>query len=883
MLARVLLRLIGLRYRLEVSGLEQITTPRSVLILPNHPAEVDPFIVTTLLWELLHPRPVVLESMYKLSFLHPVMKRIRAIPMADMEFDSGPYKRRRIERSLSQIIQSLEYGDNILLYPSGRLSVSGPERIGGASGVHAILRGYPNANVAVVKIRGLCGSIFSKATTGGVTPDVGKTCLRGLRILAQNLLLFTPRRPVTIEIAFNPPGLPRDGDPLAINRYLEAIYNAPSPETPTLISHSCLFRSVPEIPERAAVDSTVDAVPVEIRDKVLHQVAQQAQVPAQTLSDATKLGDDLGIDSLTMAELLVWLDREFEIHDVELSELITVGSLMRAAAGQLSPATPRAEFVAPHIWSQSNDSRPEPELRSATTIAEAFLIACSRFGKQPALADQRSGVVSWKDAKLKVVTLARYISALPGTHVGVLLPASVVSSLVTMAAILSGKVPVFLNWTAGKRSLLHACETTGLKAILTAESFLDLVPTDLEFLENRFVLLEEIVQQLTLKEKLAGKRLANESTSQILEAFGQDGLNPDVPAVVLFTSGSEALPKGVPLTHKNIMTNVRGVLEAFNISRDDVLLGFLPPFHSFGLTICTLLPLMTGLKVAYHPNPNESRKIAKGITTWGATIAAGTPTFLRAILKSGPVEQCKTLRALISGAERAPDDLFELARSINPQTQVLEGYGITECSPVVSVGRPQEARLGVGRPITGVALAIVHPESLEAVPEGQQGLILIKGPSVFPGYLDPKLNPFIEYRKELWYNSGDLGILKDGSLIITGRLKRFIKIAGEMVSLGAVEEALEKRVPSPDGAPSVAILTQGAEGDGRPKLVAFVAGSLSIESSNAYLKEAGFPPLVHISEVRQIAALPVLGSGKTDYQTLNLETAVKADENGADG
>lgn len=871
MLARFLQGLLGLRYRITVTGLEQISKTNGVLILPNHPAEVDPVIVTTLLWDLLHPRPVVLESVYRLPILHRVLRRIRAIPMADMEFDSGPYKRRRIERTLAQIVQSLEYGDNILMYPSGRLSVSGPERIGGASGAYSVLRGYPQAQIAVVKIRGLCGSIFSKATTGGATPDIGKACLRGLRILAQNLLLFTPRRPVSIEISFNPPNFPRDGDPLAINRYLEGFYNSPEPESPSLISHSFLFRSIPALPERKVHNDTIDAVPTDIREKVTARVAQLAQVPKSSITPETRLGDDLGIDSLTVAELLIWLDREFEVHDVELSELFTVGSLMRAATGQLSTTTPRAEFVAPAVWNARKDLRPQPELRSATTIAEAFLIACARFGKHPALGDPRAGVVTWDTAKLKVVTLARYMSRLDGTHVGILLPASATSSLVTMAAILSGKTPVFLNWTAGKRSLLHACDATRLGAIFTAESFLDIVPTELDFLEERFILLEQVAEELTLRDKIAGKRLAQESTEQILEAFGQSGLNPDTAAVVLFTSGSEALPKGVPLTHRNIMSNVQGVLEAFSIAPEDVLLGFLPPFHSFGLTICTLLPLMTGLKVAYHPNPNESRKIAKAIATWGASIAAGTPTFLRSILKAGTTEQLVTLRALVSGAERAPDDLFTLAASMNPRMQILEGYGITECSPVVSVGRPHEPKVGVGRPITGVDIAIVHPESLQAVPDGQQGLVLIKGPSVFTGYLDPALNPFVEYRRERWYNSGDLGILQNGSLMITGRLKRFIKIAGEMVSLAAVEETLQKRVSSPDGAPSVAVLTQGSEGDGRPRLVAFVAGSLSIESSNAYLKEAGFPPLVHISEVRQLAALPVLGSGKTDYQMLKGE------------
>lgn len=868
MLAQILKSLIRLRYQVTVTGLETISKTRGVLILPNHPAEIDPVIISIMLWDLLHPRPVVLESMYKLPLLHPILKRMRAIPMADMEFDSGPYKRRRIELSLAQIIQSLKYGDNILFYPSGRLSVTGEERLGGNSGAHSILRGYPNTQVAIVKIRGLCGSMFSKVTTGGATPDVMTTCLRGLRILIQNLVFFSPRRAISIDITFNPPDLPRDGDPLVMNRYLEDYYNSPCPEEPTLVSHSCFFHSVPQLPEQSSPNSSLDSIPTEIKEKVTTRVAQVAQVPASSLTPETRLGDDLGIDSLSVAELLVWLDREFEVHDVELFELLTIGSLMRAAAGHLGADSSKISFTAPTAWTKGEGSRPNPELPSAATIAESFLIACSRFDNHVAMGDPRSGVFTWNTAKLKVIILARYMARLPGTHVGILLPASTTGSLVTMAAILSGKVPVFLNWTAGKRSLLHACDSTNLHAIFTAESFLDIVPTDLEFLENRFILLEQVAQELTWRDKIAGKRLADQSTDQILRAFGQDAINPDTPAVILFTSGSEALPKGVPLTHRNIMSNVQGVLEAFKISREDILLGFLPPFHSFGLTICTLLPLMTGLKVAYHPNPNESRKIAKAVSTWGASIAAGTPTFLRSILKSGTVDQFGTLRTLISGAERAPEELFTLAASINPTIEVLEGYGITECSPVVSVTRPQEARIGVGRPISGVSIAIVHPEDITAVPDGQQGLLLIKGPSVFNGYLDPNLNPFIEYKGELWYNSGDLGIVNNGALIITGRLKRFIKIAGEMISLGAVEEVLQKHLTSSDGGPTVAVLTQGSEGEGRPRLVAFLAGNLSIEHCNVYLKNAGFPPLVHISEVRQMQSLPTLGSGKTDYQTL---------------
>lgn len=868
MLSTIVKRLLGLRYRVTIEGLDTIDTTRGILILPNHPAEIDPVIVTTFLWDLLHPRPVVIEGMYHLPALHPVMRRIRAIPMADMEFDSGPYKRRRVERTLEQIATSLQYGDNILLYPSGRLSVTGVERLGGASGVHAILKSHPNVPVAIVRIRGLYGSIFSKALTGGITPDVVKTCSRGLRILAQNLFFFAPRRHVSVRVFFNPSDFPRSGDPLAINKYLEAIYNAPEPEAPSLVSYSILRKDLPVLPERKADQETVESAPPHIRESVFSHVAHIANVPISSLTPETKLGDDLGLDSLTMAELLLWLDREFEAHDVEMAELLSVGSLIRAAMGQLSSSKPAPEFIVPESWRKDLESRPEPDMSSTSNIAEAFLTTCTRFGNRVALGDERTGVIHWHQLKVSVVTLARFMANVSGSHVGVLLPASVSSSIVTMAAIVAGKVPVFLNWTAGKRSLLHACQTTGLTAIFTSEKFLDIVPTELDFLENRFVLLEEVKKNLSVKEKLAGKRMARETPTQILEAFGQANVTSNQTAVVLFTSGSEALPKGVPLSHANIISNIKGVLEAFQITRSDVLIGFLPPFHSFGLTICTLLPLVTGLRVAYHPNPNESRKIAKAISTWGATVAAGTPTFLRSILKAGEPRQFASMRALVSGAERAPQELFELANAINPQIEVLEGYGITECSPVVSVGRPKQTRVGVGRPLSGVSLAIVHPESLEPVPLGEQGLILIKGTNIFNGYLDPTIDPFVTVKNERWYNSGDLGRIEDGNLVITGRLKRFIKIAGEMISLGAVEEALQKRLLSPDGAPSVALLAQGAEGDGRPRLIAFVAGDLSLDRANACLRESGFPHIVHIAEVRQLKTLPVLGSGKTDYQGL---------------
>jgi len=868
MLSKLVKALISLRYRVTITGLESVRNRAGVLVIPNHPAEVDPLILSTYLWDLLRPQPVVLETMYNLPALNRLMRWIKAIPMPDMEFDSGPYKRLRIDRAIKDIGDRLRRGENILIYPSGRLSVTGQERLGAASGVHAILKSNPNVPVVMIRVRGLYGSIFSKALTGGETPDVVDTLARAAGILARNLFFFAPRREVSIHVVANPADLPRFSDPLTLNRYLETFYNHPSPETPKLIPYYFWSAHTPTLPERPQHNHSLAEVPEATRAKVYNHIAHIAQTSGSSLSPQTQLGDDLGLDSLTIAELLLWLDREFEAHDIELSEIVSVGSVLQAAVGQLGSKEPKKQYTVPTEWLTGSRSRPHPTLRNIPTIGEAFLHAANVMGDMPAMGDERSGMIHWDDLKVRVIALARYISKLPEKHIGLLFPASVGGSLSAMAAILAGKVPVFINWTAGRRAIQHACETTGIKTVLSSKAFLDIVQTDLSFLEEAFLFIEDLRERLTARDKLAAKRLSRESIPQIVAAFGIHNLSASSPAVILFTSGSEALPKGVVLTHENILTNIRGILDAFPLHNEDVLLGFLPTFHSFGLTVCTLLPLTTGLKVAYYPNPNESRKIAKSISGWGATIIAGTPTFLRSILNAGTPEQFTSVRTLISGAERAPQDLFDKVAGLPHQVSVLEGYGITECSPVVSMNRPEGPRIGVGKPLAGTEIKIVNPATFESMPDGTDGLILISSPCVFPGYLDPDLNPFVEVGGRRYYNSGDIGRIQEGSLIITGRLKRFIKVAGEMVSLTAVEETLQKRLPSYDDNPSVAILPKGTEGDSRPLLILFTSNQATTEEANRILREAGFPHLVTIAHVIKLKDLPLLGSGKTDYQEL---------------
>ena len=351
-------------------------------------------------------------------------------------------------------------------------------------------------------------------------------------------------------------------------------------------------------------------------------------------------------------------------------------------------------------------------------------------------------------------------------------------------------------------------------------------------------------------------------------------------AVILFTSGTEAMPKGVPLTHKNILSNQRSALSTLELFTEDRLLAMLPPFHSFGFVITGLLPLLSGIKVVYYPNPTDSKRLAKAIKKWGITILASAPTFVKNIFHTASKEQLSTLRLVVSGAEKAPLELFELVAKLAPQASLLEGYGITECSPVLSLNRDGNRDHGVGRPIPGVQFQVVHPEEYTLLDQGQVGLVLAAGPNIFPGYLNLETKtPFINLFGTTWYQTGDLGrIDKEGNLILAGRLKRFVKVGGEMISLAAIEDALSEKVVEyiaktpiehheQAEMPQIAVCA-GKEDGARPKLVLFSTIPMEVLEVNQLLRQKGFSNLVKLDAVRHVEAIPVTATGKVSYRTL---------------
>jgi acyl carrier protein len=885
------------RYRVTVKGLENLNPhvlnkPGGVLFLPNHPAAfVDPTLIALAVNRRYPIRPLIVEYMYYTPMVHPVMKLMDAVPIPNFTVANNSLKKRKSEQMLQEVIKDLKGGSNFLIYPAGKLKLTNIELVGGSSGVHRIIREVPEANVVLVRITGLWGSSFSRALTGYV-PPLMQVLGQGIKIALKNLIFFTPKRHVTIEFLPAPVDFPYQASRMELNKYLENWYNRPDGlsnvkvgETLTLVSYKFWKKEYPVIKKAAdTFDSQVnlDKVPLDIKHKVIDQLAEMTSTPAEKIKPEMDLSLDLGMDSLDVSELAMYLGDQFEVSGIPVNEFTTVGKVMAIAAKQITFLGERDEEIKVDMkkW-QVPPSKERLFLAEGETIPEVFLNNCAKMGKRPACADGRAGVVPYDQLKLRVILLAEYIRQQPGEYIGIMLPASVAAYAVIIATQLAGKIPVMINWTVGPRHLDTVMKICNPQVILSSWAFLDKLPNvDLTPIEDNLVMLEDVRRDFTLKDKLRALLRSKKGTKSVLSTFNLRNKSKDDTAVVLFTSGTEAMPKGVPLSHANILVNQRDCVERIDIVADDVLLGMLPPFHSFGFTITGLLALMMGLRIPYYPDPTDGKKLARELERWGVTIACGAPTFLRSMLKSSNPQQIKTLRYCISGAERIPPELYQLVGNLGKEGIIQEGYGITECAPVLTarVNDPQ-ADGTVGKPLGNVDLCIIHPETHQKLGLRQSGLILARGPNIFKGYLNPGLaSPFIEVDGLSWYSTGDLGFLEEnGNLTISGRLKRFVKVGGEMVSLASIEEvlaheALKKRWTSVEEGPSLAILAKEDEGQ-RSKIFLFSRFSIDLDTVNKTLRDSGFSNIVKVSQIFSVADIPIMGTGKINYR--ELESLIK--------
>lgn len=882
------------RYKIEVKGLdklnpETLNKPGGILFLPNHAAIfVDPLAIALAVWSKFPMRPIIVEYMYYLPGVHWLMKFLKALPIPNFNTSTNSLKRKRGEKVFQSIIRDIQKGDNFLIYPSGRIKRNAREQIGGASGVHKILQEVPNTNVVLVRIKGLWGSSFSRALLGR-TPPLFPTLLQGIKHVFKNLLFFTPRRRIVIEFEPAPADFPIQGSKMEFNRYLENWYNRPDRfsqqegeypgDSLILVSYSAWKNEIPKVYEDTLYGSAEiekDSIPSDVRAIVLNKLVAMTEKPTEEISLDMDLSADLGLDSLDLSELGAFLQDQFRIEGVPIDALTTVHQLMAIASKQVVLKEEHEdEDHDLSLWNRVylKESR---TISEGETIPQVFLRSCQLFPNRPACADTRSGVLTYRQLKMRVLLLAEYIRSLPGEYIGILLPASTAASTTILACQLAGKIPLMINWTVGSRNLEAVIKFSNVRVVLSSWAFVDrLQNVDFSGIEEILVFLEDVRRELGLVDKLRALWRSRRSPESVIKSFGMEGVSGSHQAVLLFTSGTESLPKGVPLTHENILSSLRAALKKVEAWSDDVILGFLPPFHAFGFTISALLGLLGGVRVAYSPDPTDGKKLAQAIERWNVTITCGAPTFLKSMLRFSTPQSIRSLRLCVTGAEKAPPELFQMMRNLGKDC-LYEGYGITECSPILTLNVPGEEPLGVGKALPGIDLLIVNPETYEPLSIGKQGLLLAKGPNIFHGYLNPGISsPFVTVNQEQWYKTGDLGFLDEqGRLTLSGRMKRFVKIGGEMVSLSAVEEGILHNTDqlgwpeTPEEGALLAVCAEEIDSE-RPKLHLFTKYPASLDQVNRVLKEAGFSNLVKIASVIHLDPIPLMGSGKVHYRALD--------------
>jgi acyl-[acyl-carrier-protein]-phospholipid O-acyltransferase/long-chain-fatty-acid--[acyl-carrier-protein] ligase len=537
------------------------------------------------------------------------------------------------------------------------------------------------------------------------------------------------------------------------------------------------------------------------------------------------------------------------------------------------------------------------------TLHRAFVHTARTRPERFAMGDAQTPHVNFGSALMRTIFLGRRLRKVwqGQKMVGLLLPPSVSGALVNFAAMLSGKVPVNLNYTVSEETLASCIRQCEIKTVITSKAFLEKIKLKVPC---ETIFLEELAANPGFGEKLCALFLMGLPVSWLERALGrQKKVELDDLATVIFSSGSTGEPKGVMLSHYNIGSNIEQLEQVFGLGRKDCVLGVLPFFHSFGFTGTLCMPAVVGVGAIYHPNPLDTKTIGPLVREYSVTFLLATPTFLQLYMRGCAPEDFGSLRVVMTGAEKLPERLanaFEEQFGIRP----LEGYGCTECAPAVAVNthdfratgvRQVGAKRGkIGHPLSGVSVRIVDPDTRAPLPMGQPGLMLVRGPNVMQGYLGqpeksaevllldtpasdssasaprpPTLDPL------KWYVTGDIAAIdEDGFLQITDRLSRFSKIGGEMVPHIKVEERLHELAGATEQTFVVAGVPDEKKGE---KLV--VLHKLSEAQLQPVLEKLSQTDLPNLWKPRadqffHVDSFPMLGTGKLDLRKVK-EIAMK--------
>lgn len=530
---------------------------------------------------------------------------------------------------------------------------------------------------------------------------------------------------------------------------------------------------------------------------------------------------------------------------------------------------PITDKPAPSLEPSMTDSkRPAFDPRRAhTTVFGALLDAAARHGAtKEIVVDADRQALSYRRLIQGAMVLGRKLTRMtpPGSPVGVMLPNAAGALVTLMALNAHGRSIAMLNFTAGARNLASAIRTAPVRVLLTSRRFIETAK------------LEDVIDHLSRVEPVPGKRLEIIYLDDLRAEIGtldkvvgavkalfartvhrRHKVTPDQPAVILFTSGTEGAPKGVVLTNANLVSNAFQILAHAGdmLTPADVVLNPLPMFHSFGLTAAALMPLLGGMKVSLYPSPLHYKQVTKSIRQTGATILFATDTFLQGYARAAEPGDLSSIRYVIAGAERVKEQTRAMWDRVG--ALILEGYGATECSPVIACNLPQTNRQGsVGSILPGIEARL---SPVEGIHEG--GRLSVSGPNVMAGYMLADMPGVVQPPEGGWHDTGDIVTIDDQGLVtIRGRAKRFAKIGGEMVSLAAVE-ALAATL-WPDAQHVVVALPDDRKGE---QLI-LVTDKPDADKAAllAFAKSQGMPELWVPRAVLVVGSIPVLGSGKVD-------------------
>jgi acyl-[acyl-carrier-protein]-phospholipid O-acyltransferase/long-chain-fatty-acid--[acyl-carrier-protein] ligase len=539
-------------------------------------------------------------------------------------------------------------------------------------------------------------------------------------------------------------------------------------------------------------------------------------------------------------------------------------ALVAPEVGDVSTARARAALT---NWLRDQMVRQQFEVEmkfGPQNLYAAVAHTASERPKHVILEDATLQTLTYRKLMVGADVLAQALrgSVSGGTHVGVLLPNVNATPVVLLALWQLGKVPAMLNFSSGIAIMLACAKLAGLKQIITSKAFLQRGRLSVD----EFV--KAGIQIVYLEDVRTGIGGAEKFHSMFRHVLGLGSANEnlapaDSTAVIVFTSGSEGVPKGVALTHRNILSNILQMLSVTDFTDQDRLFNCLPLFHSFGLTVGTFIPLVRGIYVFLYPSPLHYRVVPSVLYDRNCTIFIGTNTFLNGYARKAHPYDFRSLRYLYAAAEKL-QEATALVWAQKFGVRILEGYGATECSPCVSLATPLEPRHGsVGRLMPGMAYKL---EPVEGVAEG--GRLFVRGPNVMKGYLNADANSkFLAL--DGWYDTGDIvNVDGDGYMYVRGRMKRFAKVSGEMVSLTAVEDALAGAFPQYGLRCQLAIITRPDEDKGEALIAVTNEPKLTLDEIRVVIKAKGLTNLCVPREIKAVKEIPKLGTGKVDHRGL---------------